>query len=140
MKQNIRKNLCSENLEYVESGQIRASIIGPQKCINIVAYPKGDKISTMIALAAPLIEMADNRILLSHIIVEDEMRRFGICTEFVRFYEDRLGQLDACWVSKTGIAFAKKYVERFGPRPHWQIGENPAHKDFLDALMARSRK
>ena len=111
----------SERLEYVERAVTRDTVLGPMPCVLVTALGRDDPMPVMVTATVLLV---DNRgeWLLSHLLVEDESRRQGFAAEVVAFYEQRLGPLPAAWVSPAGEAFARRYVERFGPRPHWQIG------------------
>lgn len=114
--------LHTERLTIMETPHIRDGMLGPLDCVAFNVWCKGEQFPSIFAASGLLVDLSRQNWLLSYIQTEDEGRRLGFATEIVRFYEERLGSLDACWASDSGAAFARRYVERFGPRPRWQIG------------------
>lgn len=114
----------SKRLSVLETNLTRKTLLGPMECVVFNVWRKDEPLPVMLTASGMLVKVGQpkSRWLLSHVMVEDEDRRLGIATEIVLFYEDRLGEIDACWASDTGAAFAQRYIERHGPRPHWRVG------------------
>lgn len=121
----------TERLDLYEHTIMRATAFGRLPCVLFTAMPNDDGFPTLIVGSGFLIRMK-GEYLLSHLLIEDEGRRMGFATEIVRFYEDRLGKVSACWASESGMAFGRDYIERFGPRPHWRTEHDPR----VEALIA----
>lgn len=109
-------------------------MFGPVECLAVTAWGKDEPAPMCITAAMLLVYMGNAGWLLSHILIEDDDRRKGYATELVRHYEQRFGQLGACWASKEGAAFAKAYQRKWGPRPHWKIAPPPVDKRILEAV------
>lgn len=126
--------VTTTRLQLIETRHVRRTDAGRFDCLCVNAWERDDLIPTLLVASALLVEL-DGRWLLSHLMVEDDCRRRGFATELVRFYEERLGELPAGWVSDAGAAFARSYIMRFGPRPHWQIGASPAAEQAWEQLL-----
>lgn len=126
--------LKTQRLILLETPHFRQSISGKIKCVLVNAWMESDVFPSLIVGTLLLVELPDAW-LISHLLIEDESRNNGFATEIIRFYEDRLGKLSAAWVSDSGEAFARRYAEKFGPRPHWQIGKDPE----MDKLLAEMK-
>jgi GNAT superfamily N-acetyltransferase len=128
--------LKTDRLTLLENLHIRKTLVGSLRCGIVNAWCSDDLFPTLIVANLLLVEMGGDRWLISHLLIEDEARRHGYGSEIIRFYEDRLGSLDACWCSDSGTAFAKSYVAKFGPRPTWQIGVSEQGERFYQQVMA----
>lgn len=131
--------LQTPRLVLLETCHVRASsILGPTRCIYVNAWDRRDPAPCLITASLLLAATRDGEWVLSHVLIADEERRRGYATELVAFYEERLGRLGACWVTEGGEKFAAAYVDRFGPRPHWQIGKDPAIERLLERMGVTS--
>lgn len=125
--------LTTKRLTLLESAHTR----GGFRCVVINAWLTSGRFPSLIVGTVLLVNLRE-KWLLSHLLIEDEARRNGFATEIVRFYEERLGGLDAAWVSDSGEAFGLEYVARFGPRPNWQIGKDPAVEAAIEKLLSEN--
>lgn len=131
--------LRSAMLTIQESDCAADPLVGDRGVI-FNAWPEDGPPLCCLAAQGLLVHAGDDVWILSHLMVDDCVRRSGVATDLVRFYEQRLGALGACWVSEEGMAFARRYIERFGPRPLWQIGAAPHIERMAKELERKARR
>jgi hypothetical protein len=105
---------------------------GATDCVAFNAWQTNDTSPTCLVGSGLLVALGTKgrRWLLSHLLITDEARRCGFATEIVRFYEDRLGELDACWATDAGVAFARRYMDRFGHRAWRMFPPTGLHREI----------
>jgi GNAT superfamily N-acetyltransferase len=130
--------LQTKRLSVLEASHVMPTMFGPMRCVCANAWMRTDRFPSLLVASLLLVEVGrkNRRWLLSHILVEDESRRQGFATELLEFYEDRLGTVDACFASESGVGFAKSYIDKHGPRDTWRI----VPTEESEALLAMVRE
>lgn len=107
-----------------------------QKRVRYINYVHVDEhMPTIIVASLMLVEMAAGDWVLGHILVEDTARGTGLSAIIVATVEyAHGGPFRAIWCTPAAEKFARKYVEKFGPRPSWRIG------GYTDAELAAGMK
>lgn len=75
--------------------------------------------------------------LLQEICITDDMRGGGYGLEFLEAIIASVGPIDAAWVSRSGIALAKKYESIHGAQA-WYVADTAA-EDLTDVQVAQRR-
>ena len=135
--------LHTDRLTILETAHNRAAPWGACRCVAFVAWVGDEPAPACLAASGLLVDTPAGWVL-SHLLVDDEARGLGFGTEIVRFYEDRLGVLGACWASAAGAAFGHRYTQRFGARPHWgfspAVGFDKAVEDSCRVQLAQRHR
>lgn len=103
--------LQTARLDLCEVRVQRDTLLGPMPCMFVTAIGRDDPFPTLITASLLFVEM-EGRWMLGHLLIEDDDRRKG---------------------------FARRYVARFGPRPHWQIGPDIRADRLMEVIRAASR-
>lgn len=122
-----------DGFRTVMTEQTYPSMVGKLR-VRVLAYLPDDPMPTVVAAVAMLVQI-EHVWFIGHVLVEDDARRHGICERIVLAVErEHDGPLHCCWASDSGVAFAKRFTEKHGPRPTWQVGGDPRIEAALAEL------
>lgn len=119
-----------KGLTFITNDVMTDTFQGSLRVRYINVIPSGDPMPSIVAATAMMVEFSPNVWILGHIMLDDSARGMGFASEMIRTLESEHGQFGAIWCTKSGEAFARKFVAKFGPRPSWKIGV------FTDAEIA----
>lgn len=76
---------------------------------------------SIVVATVVLVEIRPHDWILSHILIDDDVRRKGWGEKIVTAIQREHGDVGAAWCTDEGMAFARRFIAKHGPQPKWKI-------------------